>query len=116
MPPGPPDPSPPRWRTPTPNEVARLWQVGLPTDQRMALENAFEWHPDLRVEVDALLRSLDRELRETFVGCLARAFASKQPPPFPGEAVRHALERTRTAAFWLELATVGGRLELGEEG
>jgi hypothetical protein len=105
-----------RWLAPTPTELARLWQAELPTDQRRALENAFERHPDLRVEVAALLHGLDRELRETFVSCLARAFASKDPPPFPGDAVRHALERTRTAAFWLELATVGGRLEPRVEG
>jgi hypothetical protein len=116
MPPHPPDHPARRWLAPTPHDLERLWQAELPTDERRALENAFERHPDLRIEAGALLRGLDRELRETFVSCLARAFASKDPPPLPGDAVRHALERTRTAAFWLELATVGGRLEPGAEG
>jgi hypothetical protein len=48
-------------------------------------------------------------LRETFVRALARAFVSGSPPERAADAVRAAPERTRAAAFWLELAIDGGR-------
>jgi hypothetical protein len=100
------------WRGASSYELELVWQAELPIGHRRALDGALAREPGLRAQLAPLLCSLDGEPRETFVRALARAFASRRPPEPIADAVKGALERTRVAAFWLELASDCSRREL----
>jgi hypothetical protein len=102
------------WRPASSYALEQLWQVELPLRHRRALDGALARTPGLRAELAPLLRSLDHELRETFVRALARAFANGRSAEVVAEAVGGALQRTRIAAFWLELASDRGTPGLTE--
>jgi hypothetical protein len=103
-----------RWRPAGQRDLLRLCRAKLSEPHRRALDSAVERDPALRTQLSSVLLSLADELRQTFVPALARDYASGRPPTRAGDAARETLERTRVAAFRGELASDGGRRNLGE--
>ena len=103
-----------RWRPAGRRELGRLFRPELSERHRRALDSVFDRDPALWTQLSSVVVSLDAELRETFAGALARAYARGRPPRRAGDVARGTREGTRLAAFRRELSADCGRRDLGE--
>ncbi|MCA1701509.1 MAG: hypothetical protein LC790_22480, partial [Actinobacteria bacterium] len=80
------------------------WDVELLDDEQAAIDAALTADPPLQSELAPILRALDYDRRELFIGALARLLQRAGGKLDLAAGAREALDNTRHAAFLLALA------------